>query len=95
MFLWQLGFTYNARRAYAKHLERIQKFQEADDWKHIYKNKLDKFCFDCDAASSNSKDLAKRNVLCKILQYRAYDNVLNSKYDGYQRGFASMVYKEI
>ena len=41
-----------------KHRERIKKFRETGNLKHIYKNKLDKVCFDDDAAYSDSKDLA-------------------------------------
>ena len=38
------------------------------------------------------KDLARRTV-SDVLRYKAFDNAKISKYDGYQRGLASMVYK--
>ena len=38
------------------------------------------------------KDLTKRTVLDKLLRDKAFDIVKNPKYDGYQRGLASMVY---
>ena len=59
----------------------------------MYKNELDKACFVHDAAYSDSKDLTKRTVADKILKNRAFDIAKDPKYDGYQRGLASMVYK--
>ena len=61
--------------------------------KHLYRNKLDKACFALDAAYSDSKDLAKRTILNKILKNRAYEIARNRGYDGYQRALSSMVYK--
>ena len=40
----------------------------------------------------DSKDLTKRTISDKMLKERAYENAINSKYDRYQRGLASMVY---
>ena len=57
----------------------------------IYKNELDKACFVHDAAYSDSKDLTKRTVADKILKNKAFDIAKDPKYDGYQRGLASMV----
>ena len=54
---------------------------------------MDKACFAHDAAYSDSKGLAKRTQSDKILKDKAFDNANNPKYDGYQRGLASMVYK--
>ena len=59
----------------------------------MYKNELDKACFVHDAAYSNSKDLTKRTIADKILKNKAFDIAKDPKYDGYQRGLASMVYK--
>ena len=75
------------------HLLRIQKFKETGDTNYIYKNELDKACFAHDAAYSDSKDLIKRTVADKILKNKAFDIAKDLKYDGYQRGLASMVYK--
>ena len=44
-------------------------------------------------AYGDFKDLAKRTVSDKILRYKAFKIASNQKYDGYQRGLASMVYK--
>ena len=45
------------------------------------------------AAYSDSKDLAKRAVLDKILKDRANEIARNPKYNRYQRGLASIVNK--
>ena len=56
-------------------------------------NELDKACFVHDAAYSDSKDLTKRTISDKNFKNRAFDIAKDPKYDGYQRGLASMVYK--
>ena len=91
--LRQSQFTYSACGPFTKHEQRIQKFRETGDTNYIYKNELDKACFVHDAAYSDSKDLTKRTVADKILKNRAFDIAKDPKYDRYQRGLASMVYK--
>ena len=93
MHLRQPQVTYGACGPFTKHKQRIQKFKETGDTNYIYKNELDKACFAHDAAYSDSKDLAKRTVADKILRNRAFNIAKNQKYDGYQRGLASIVYK--
>ena len=93
MHLRQPQFTYSACEPFTKHKQRIQKFKEIRDTNYIYKNELDKACFANDAAYSDSKDLIKRAVAHKILKNRAFNIAKDPKYDGYQRGLASMVYK--
>ena len=39
------------------------------------------------------KDLARRTASDKILKDKAFNIAKHSKYDGYQRGLASMIYK--
>ena len=39
------------------------------------------------------KDLNRRTAADKVLRDKAFNIAKKSKYDGYQRGFASMVYK--
>ena len=39
------------------------------------------------------KDLTRRTASDKILRYKAFNIAKNPKYDGYQRGLASMIYK--
>ena len=45
MHLKQPGFTYSACEPFTKNKERIKKLKEAGDTKYIYKNELDKACF--------------------------------------------------
>ena len=59
----------------------------------IYKNDLDKVCFQHDMAYGKSKYLAKRTQTDKVLRDKAFKIASNPKYDGYQRGLASMVYR--
>ena len=75
LHLKQPGFTYSACGPFTKHRERIQKFRETGNLKHLYRNELDKACFAHDAAYSESKDLAKRTISDKILKDRAQEIV--------------------
>ena len=59
MHLKQLGFTYSACGLFTKNKERIQKFKETGDTSYIYKNELDKACFQHDMAYGDFKDLAR------------------------------------
>ena len=93
MHLRQHQFTYSTCGPFTKHKQRIQKFKGTGDTNYIYKNELDKACFVHDAAYSDSKDLIKRTIGDKILKNKAFDIAKDPKYDGYQRGLASMVYK--
>ena len=66
MHLKQPGFTYSVCRPFTKTKERIQKFKETGDTSYIYKNKLDKACFQHDIAHGNIKDLKRRTFLKKF-----------------------------
>ena len=44
-------------------------------------------------AYEDFKDLTRRTASDTILRDKAFNIAKNSKYDGYQRGLASMVYK--
>ena len=44
-------------------------------------------------AYGDFKDLAKRTIADKYLRDKAFNIASDQKYDGYQRGLASMVYK--
>ena len=50
MHLRQPGFTYSVYGPFTKHNQRIQKFMQTGDINYIYKNELDKACFQHDAA---------------------------------------------
>ena len=93
LLLKQPVLTYSACGPFTKPRERIQKFRETGNLKHLYRNVLDKVCFSHDAAYSDSKGLSKRTTSDKIVKDRAYEIARNRGYDGYQRALASMVYK--
>ena len=93
MHLKQPEFTYSAYGPFTKHHERIQKFRETGNLKHLYRNELYKAYFADDAAYSDTKDLAKITISNKILKDRAYEIATNCNYDRYQRVLANMVYK--
>ena len=90
--LKQPGFTYSACGPFTKNKERIQKFKETGDTSYIYKNELDKACFQHDMAYGDFKDLKRRTFSDKILRDKALNIAKYPKYDGYQRGVASIVY---
>ena len=93
MHLKQPGFTYSACGPFTKNKERIQKFKETGDTSYIYKNELDKACFQHDMAYGDFKDLARRTASDKVLRDKTFNITKNANYDGYQRGLNSMVYK--
>ena len=78
MHLTQPGFAYSGCGPFTKNKQRIKKFMQTGDTNYIYRSELNKAYFQHDMAYGKYKDL-------KILE--------NTKYDGYQRGLASMVYK--
>ena len=55
MHLKQPGFTYSACGPFTKNKKRIQKFKETGDTSYIYKNELDKACFQHDMAYGDFK----------------------------------------
>ena len=93
MHLKQPGFTYSACGPFTKNKERIEKFMQTGNTDFIYKNELDKACFQHDMAYGDFKDLARRTASDKVLKDKAFNIAKNPKYDGYQRELASMVYK--
>ena len=94
MHLKQPGFTYSACDPFTRNKERIEKFMQTRYTDFIYRNELDKACFQHDMVYGNQKtQLAKRTQLDKTLRNKAFKTVSDPKYDGYQRELASMVYK--
>ena len=61
MHLRHPEFTYSA-----KSKERIQVFKETEDSRYIYKNELDKACFQHDMAYEDCKDLKKSTAADKV-----------------------------
>ena len=92
MHLKQPGFTCSNCGPFTKNKERIQKFKETEDRNYIYKNKLDKACFQHDMAYEDFKYLARRTASDKVVRDKAFDIVKNPKYSRYQSGLTSMVY---
>ena len=60
MHLKQPGFTYSTCGPLTKNKERIEKFMQTENTNFIYKNELDKACFQHDMAYGKTKDLVKR-----------------------------------
>ena len=89
--LRQPGFEYSACGPFTKNKERIQKFEETGDSRYIYQNKLDKACFQHVMAYGDFKDITRSTVSDKILCDKAFNTAKNPKYNGYQRGLASIV----
>ena len=81
MHLRQPQFTYSACGLFSKTKERIQKFKETGDTKYIYRNELDKACFQHDMAYGYFKDLAKRTSADKVLRDKAFNIAKDPKYD--------------
>ena len=93
MHLRQPGFTYSNCGPFTKIKERIQKLKETGDTNFIYKNELDKACFQHDMVDGDFKDLAKRTASDKVLRDKAFNVVKQPKYDRHQIRLTSMVYK--
>ena len=93
LHLKQPGFTYSACGTFTKHRERIQKFRETGNLKHLHRSELDKACFAQDTACSESKHLAKRTISDKILKDWANEIARNHGYYGYHGPLLSIVYK--
>ena len=93
MHLKQPGFTYSACGPFTKNKERIEQFMKTGNTDFIYKNELDKACFQNDMTYGKSKDLVKRTQSDKVLRDKVFRIASDPKYDDYQRGLASMVYK--
>ena len=93
MHLRQPVFTYSACGPFTKTKERIQKFKQTGDSRYIYRNELDKACFQHDMACGDFKELKSRTDADSVLRDKAFNIAKNPKYDGYQRGLASIVYK--
>ena len=92
MHLKQPGFTYIACGPFTQSKERIKKFIQTGNTLY-YRNEFDKVCFQHDISYGKSNDLIRRTKSEKVLRDKAFKIASDSKYDGYQRELASMVYK--
>ena len=93
MHLRQPEFTCSTCRPFTKKKERIKKFKHTGDSGYIYKNELDKACFQHDMAYGDFKDLAKTTTADKVLKDKTFNIAKDPKYDRYQRGLGRMVYQ--
>ena len=93
MYLRQPGFKNNACGPFTKNKEGIQKFKQTGDSKYIYRNELNKACFQHDMAYGDFKYLKWRASADNVLRDKAFNITKIPKYDGYQRRLASMVFK--
>ena len=93
MHLRQPQFVCSACGPFTRHKERIKKFRQTGDTRYIYRNELDKACFQRDSAYADNKDLINRTRADKVSKDKAYSIASNPEYHGYQRGLVSMVYK--
>ena len=73
MHLKQPWFTYSACGPFTKNKERIQKFKETGDASYIYKNELDKACFQHDTTHGDFKDLKRRTASDKVLRDKTFN----------------------
>ena len=60
MHLKQRGFTYSACGSFTRNKKRTEKFMQTGNTDFIYRNELDKACFQHDMAYGELKDLTKR-----------------------------------
>ena len=93
MHLKQPGFTYSAWGPFTKTKEKTEKFIQTGNTDFIYKNELDKACFQHDIAYGKSKHLIKITQSDNLIKDKAFKIATDPNYDGYQRGLASVVYK--
>ena len=92
MHLKQPRFSYRTCEPFTKNKERIQKFKETGDASQIYKILQNyKECFQQDVVYGDFKDLKRRTASDKVLKDKIFNIAKNSKYDGYQKGLASLV----
>ena len=87
-------FTYNTCGPFTIKNSKIRKKpQKTVDSRYIYQSQLDKACFQYDIVYGDFKDLPRRTAFDKVLHNKAFNISKNLKYDGYQKGLASRVYR--
>ena len=83
MHLKQPGFTYSGWCPLTKKKNGIETFMQKGNKDFIYKNHLEKACFERDKAYGKSKDLAKRTESDKYLRDKAFKITNDPKYDSF------------
>ena len=87
----QPRFTYSTC-GLLKTKKEYKKFKETGASRCIYQNELHKTCFQHDMTYGDFKNLSRTRASGKVLRDKTFNIAKNLKYDGYQRGLASMVY---
>ena len=82
MHLRQPQFVYSACGPFTKNKERIETFKETGGTSYIYKNELDKACFQHDMTYGDFKDLPKRTAADEVLRDKAFKIASDQKCDG-------------
>ena len=75
---------YSACGSFTKHTQRIQDFLNTNKLSYIYKNDLDKTCFQHDMADNKFKDLEERtqsDIVLKNIKLLVIQNILVIKED--------------
>ena len=78
---------------YRAHTKNSRFFLNKGKLSYIYKNDIDKACFQQDMAYNKFEDLEKRTQSDIVLINRALKIASNPKYNGYERSLVSLVYK--
>ena len=73
MHLRQPKFTYSACGPFTKSKDTIQKFKETGGSRYIYRNELEKTCFQHDIAYGDFKDLPKGTAADKVSRDKAFN----------------------
>ena len=69
MHLIQPEFTYSVRGLFTETKQKIQKFKAAGDSRYVYRNELDKTCFQHDMTFGDFKDLSKKKKRFLVKYY--------------------------
>ena len=85
-------FTSSACGPYTKEKHEYKNSKKPET-QYIYRNKLDKTCFQHDMADGYFKYLPRRTASDKVLSDKAFTIASDPKLDRYKVGLASMVYK--
>ena len=94
MYLKQPGSRYAACSSFTKNKGQMRKFEETWDSRYIYQKELSKACFQHDIAYGDVKDLNRGTFADKVLRDKTFNIATKDlKYDRYQRGLVSMIYK--
>ena len=95
MHLRQPRFVYSACGPFTRHKERIKEFKRTGHTRYIYRNELDKACFQHDSAYADHKDLINRTEADKVLRDKAYDIASNPEYEFFDKKSTGSGFKKL